>query len=142
MESRRQPRLDEYRFFPFDRDCSGRDTFRLPHILAFAHGYRHELRILQLAVIRGDGGGFGLGFRVPLIVLSPYAKPHTVWHQPGEFDSILRFIEDNWHLKPLTQRDATAPSLRSVFDFGQTPTPKDPLPMRTDCHGPKWTITG
>ena len=86
--------------------------------------------------------GFGLGFRVPLIVLSPYAKPHAVWHQPGEFDSILRFIEDNWHLKPLTQRDATAPSLRSVFDFGQTPTPKDPLPMRTDCHGPKWTITG
>ena len=86
--------------------------------------------------------GFGLGFRVPLIVLSPYARQGVVDHQTGEFDSMLRFIEDNWGLDPLTARDAHAPSLAGAFDFSQTPTNPDPLPLRTDCRGPKWTITG
>jgi len=39
--------------------------------------------------------GFGLGIRVPLLVISPYAK-NGVDHQVGEFSSVLRFIEDNW----------------------------------------------
>ena len=85
---------------------------------------------------------FGLGFRVPLIVLSPYAKPHSIDHHVGEFDSMLRFVEDNWGLKPLTKRDANAPDLSRAFDFSQTPTAPDPLPLRTDCRGPKWKITG
>jgi phospholipase C len=84
---------------------------------------------------------FGYGFRVPLIVLSPYAKQGYVDHRTGEFDSMLKFIEDNWGLVPLTSRDANAPSLANAFDFSQTPTKPDPLPLRTDCHGPKWTIT-
>ena len=86
--------------------------------------------------------GFGLGFRVPMIVLSPYARQGVVDHQTGEFDSMLRFIEDNWGLDPLTARDAHAPTLLHDFDFSQTPTNPDPLPLRTDCRGPKWTITG
>jgi len=84
---------------------------------------------------------FGYGFRVPLIVLSPYAKQGYVDHRTGEFDSMLRFIEDNWGLDPLTSRDAHAPSLANAFDFSQTPTKPDPLPLRTDCTGPKWEIT-
>ena len=55
---------------------------------------------------------------------------------------MLRFIEDNWGLAPLTSRDANAPSLADAFDFSQAPTKPDPLPLRTDCVGPKWTITG
>ena len=62
-------------------------------------------------------------------------------HSTGEFDSMLKFIEDNWGLAPLTSRDANAPSLANSFDFSQTPTKPDPLPLRTDCVGPKWTIT-
>ena len=54
---------------------------------------------------------FGYGFRVPLIVLSPYAKQGYIDHSTGEFDSMLKFIEDNWGLAPLTSRDANAPSL-------------------------------
>jgi phospholipase C len=85
---------------------------------------------------------FGLGFRVPLIVLSPYARQGMIAHRTSEFDSMLRFIERNWGLPPLTERDANAPSLRSDFDFSQAPTPPDPLPPRADCHGSKWKITG
>jgi len=85
---------------------------------------------------------FGYGFRVPLIVLSPYAKQGYIDHRTGEFDSMLKFIEDNWGLQPLTARDRDAPSLANAFDFHQTPTSPDPLPLRTDCRGPKWTITG
>jgi phospholipase C len=84
---------------------------------------------------------FGLGFRVPLIVLSPYARAGSIDHRVTEFDSMLRFIEENWRLKPLTRRDASAPSLRPDFDFSQKPTPPHPLPLRTDCTGPKWKIT-
>jgi len=79
---------------------------------------------------------------VPLIVLSPYAKQGYIDHRTGEFDSMLKFIEDNWGLQPLTARDRDAPSLANAFDFHQTPTSPDPLPLRTDCRGPKWTITG
>ena len=86
--------------------------------------------------------GFGLGFRVPMILLSPYARQGVVDHKTGEFDSMLRFVEDNWGLDPLTARDAHAPTLLHDFDFSQTPTNPDPLPLRTDCRGPKWTITG
>jgi phospholipase C len=84
---------------------------------------------------------FGLGFRVPLIVLSPYARAGFVDHRVSEFDSMLRFIEENWGLKPLTRRDANAPSLRPDFDFSRKPARPHPLPLRTDCTGPKWQIT-
>jgi len=84
---------------------------------------------------------FGLGFRVPLIVLSPYAKEGFVDHRVSEFDSMLRFIEENWGLKPLTSRDAHAGSLRPDFDFSQQPRRPEPLPLRTDCTGSKWQIT-
>jgi phospholipase C len=54
--------------------------------------------------------GFGLGIRVPLLVISPYAK-NGIDHQVGEFSSVLRFIEDNWGLRQLTDRDRLATDL-------------------------------
>ena len=83
---------------------------------------------------------FGLGFRVPLLVLSPYAKPGTIDHHTGSFDSVNAFIERNWGLKPLTARDANAGDLTWDFDFSQAPTPPDPLPLRTDCVGSPWHL--
>jgi phospholipase C len=81
----------------------------------------------------------GFGFRVPLIVLSPYARQGRVSSELGEFSSVLRFIEDNWRLRPyLTARDREATPLLSAFDFEQAPRPRDPLPLRTDCEGPKF----
>ena len=78
----------------------------------------------------------GFGIRVPLLVISPYAKTGYVDHTEGEFSSVLRFIEDNWGLAQLTQRDRNGDNLSEAFDFSSTPRPPDPLPARTDCSGP------
>jgi phospholipase C len=85
---------------------------------------------------------FGLGFRVPLLVLSPYAKSGAIDHHVGSFDSVSRFIEENWRLRPLTARDANAGDLSWDFDFSHAPAPPDTLPLRTDCTGSPWNIIG
>jgi phospholipase C len=82
--------------------------------------------------------GFGFGIRVPMIVLSPYARQGAVSHELGEFSSVLRFIEDNWSLGRLTHRDRRATPMLSAFDFSQSPRPPVPLPVRDDCEGPKF----
>ncbi len=76
----------------------------------------------------------GFGIRVPLLVISPYAKPGFVLSTEAEFSSVLRFIEDNWGLTQLTERDARADDLAGAFDFQQAPRPPAPLPLRTDCE--------
>jgi phospholipase C len=76
---------------------------------------------------------FGFGIRVPLIVISPYARRGAIDHHLGEFSSVLRFIEDDFGLRQLTDRDRDAMDLSSDFDFTQRPRPPDPLPLRTDC---------
>lgn len=81
---------------------------------------------------------FGMAMRVPLLVISPYAKRGHVDHEVGEFSSVLRFIEDNWRLGRLTRRDRSAGNLSYDFDFDQKPRPPDPLELRTDCRGPVW----
>jgi phospholipase C len=82
--------------------------------------------------------GFGFGIRVPMIVLSPYAREGLISHELGEFSSVLRFIEDNWGLTQLTHRDREATPMLSAFDFSQPPRPPVPLPEREDCEGPKF----
>ena len=77
--------------------------------------------------------GFGLGIRVPLLVISPYARRGVVDHHLGEFSSVLRFVEDNWGLRRLTDRDRDATDLSYDFDFTRPPRAADPLPLRTDC---------
>ena len=47
---------------------------------------------------------FGDGPRIPMIVVSPYARGGNVDHTYGDHASILKFIERNWDLKPLTHR--------------------------------------
>jgi phospholipase C len=78
---------------------------------------------------------FGFGVRVPLLIISPYAKRGFVTSELGEFSSVLRFVEDNFGLTQLTHRDREATPLLSAFDFTQEPRPPDPLPVRTDCVG-------
>jgi phospholipase C len=66
---------------------------------------------------------YGLGPRVPLIVISPFAIPGYISHEQGEFSSLALFIEKNWSLPSLGQRDAlsTTSDLSDFFDFDQTP---------------------
>ena len=65
----------------------------------------------------------GLGFRVPLIVVSPYAKHGYVSHVTHEFGSILRFAEETFGIPTLGTRDARSDDLGDMFDFKQRPAP-------------------
>jgi len=62
------------------------------------------------------------GFRVPLIVVSPYAKRGYVSHVTHDFGSLLKFTEKNFNLTSLGYADALADDLSDCFDFSQTPT--------------------
>lgn len=64
---------------------------------------------------------FGYGPRVPLLIISPYAKPNYVTHETGDFSSMLAFIEERFGLGHLTARDHYARDLRDAFDFNQAP---------------------
>jgi phospholipase C len=68
-----------------------------------------------------------LGFRVPMIVVSPYAKPHFVSHTRYDFGSVLQFIEKNFGLGSLGTSDATANSMDDIFDFKQRPSAFKPV---------------
>ena len=75
----------------------------------------------------------GLGPRVPLLVISPYAKQGYISHQLSEFASFDKFIEENWGLPNLGERDAnpSISNLMDFFDFSQTPQQlfvQNPLP--------------
>jgi phospholipase C len=80
-----------------------------------------------------DGFGFDrLGFRVPFIAVSPYARRHHVSHSVYDHTSILRFIEARFGLAALTARDANADPPYDLFDFGAPPAlALPPLPTAT-----------
>jgi len=65
----------------------------------------------------------GLGPRVPLLCISPWAIPGYISHEQAEFSSFAKFAEANWSLPSLGQRDAldSISDLMDFFDFGQTP---------------------
>jgi phospholipase C len=63
----------------------------------------------------------GYGFRVPALMISPYAPAGAVDGTTYDFTSILRFIELNWDVAPLTARDASANSIGSALRFDQAP---------------------
>ncbi|MDX6419340.1 MAG: phospholipase [Trebonia sp.] len=72
--------------------------------------------------------GQPLGYRVPALLISAYARKGLVSHTVLDYTSALRFIEQNWTLAPLTARDAHANSLLGAFDFGQGP--RSPVLLR------------
>ena len=61
----------------------------------------------------------GYGFRVPLLIISPYARHGYVDHAVASHESILRFTEVTFGLPSLTARDANAYDLMNSFDFSQ-----------------------
>jgi phospholipase C len=72
----------------------------------------------------------GLGFRVPLIVVSPYARPGYISHTQHEFGSFLRFTEEAFNLPSLGTRDAISDDLSDCFDFTQSPQPFVPVAVQ------------
>lgn len=69
------------------------------------------------------GCGYVYGFRVPLIVVSPYAKPGYISSADHDFGSILKYIEGVFSLPSLGYADSVADDLSDCFNYNQTPIP-------------------
>ena len=88
-----------------------------------------------VVLVWDDWGGFydhmappqvdalGLGLRVPLLLIAPYARRGYISHTTYSFDSVLRTFEELTDLPPLTARDRAARDLLDSFDFTQRPAP-------------------
>lgn len=96
-----------------------------------------------IVIVWDDWGGFydpvrppqrddqgGPGFRVGMIVVSPYVPPGEISNTVYEFGSIVRFVEDTWNLGRLGTTDETATSIGDIFDFGQSPRTFRPIPSK------------
>jgi phospholipase C len=78
----------------------------------------------------GDTDG-SLGVRVPAMLVAPWAPKAPVSHEQFEHTSVLRMIEANWNLAPLTSRDASAANPADELDFAQpltAPAPRFDVP--------------
>ena len=74
------------------------------------------------------GSGYVYGFRVPLIVVSPYAKAKYISHTTHDFGSILKYIETTFGLNSLGYADAYADDLSDCFNLTQPPIPFQTIP--------------
>lgn len=79
--------------------------------------------IPPIDILPGDiQGDFTItGFRVPLIVFSPFTKKGYVSHTPADFTAMLKFIETRFGLPNLTLRDKMQPDMTEFFDFAGAP---------------------
>ncbi|MDQ3939925.1 MAG: hypothetical protein M3238_01070, partial [Actinomycetota bacterium] len=71
---------------------------------------------------------YGLGPRVPTIVISPWAKPGHIDSRTYEFSSVLKLIETIFDLPSLAARDRRASDMLDAFDFEQKPN--EPLILK------------
>ncbi|MGB6600547.1 MAG: alkaline phosphatase family protein [Candidatus Cybelea sp.] len=74
----------------------------------------------------------GLGIRIPLLIISPYAKKGFVSHTHYEHGSILEFVEDRFGLPRLAATDRRAASLNNCFDFSKPPRKFVPIKSKYD----------
>jgi phospholipase C len=99
-----------------------------------------------IVIVWDDWGGFydhvspprldytGLGFRVPMIIVSPYAKKGYVSHTQYEFGSLLKFTESTFGLPSLGTTDARANNITDAFDFKQSPRAFVPIKLLHKNH--------
>src|SRR6266700_3163133 len=106
-----------------------------------AHNYILDLpRWLRTLLSPVFGGGFArlkaiddgprdyarYGFRVPAVIVSPYARPDYVCSTTFDHTSVLKLIEEKWNLPPLTRRDAAASSPLDMVDLEAEPAFAEP----------------
>jgi phospholipase C len=87
--------------------------------------------------------GVRAGVRVPAILISPYSPPGSVDSTVFTSSSVLRFIESNWKVAPLTSQDRHAADLASAFDFTQPPRASALLamdPVRSGAAQPSGVV--
>ena len=68
------------------------------------------------------------GFRLPLLVVSPFTRKNYVSHTPADYTAILKFIETRFNVPALTQRDAAQMDMTEFFDFQNVPSATPPTP--------------
>jgi phospholipase C len=86
-----------------------------------------------------------LGFRVPNMIVSPFARRHYVGNNPMDHTAILKFVENRFigSSAHLTARDAAQPDLTDFFDFTTVPwatpptTMPTPVPVGSSCNAAK-----
>jgi len=82
------------------------------------------------------------GPRVPTLAISPYARAHYIDHRQYDFASILRYVEDKYHLPRLSTYDAHAHTAADMLDTQQQPLAPLVLHTRTCPPGAYFTTTG
>ena len=75
-------------------------------------------------------GFFFTGFRVPVIVISPFARKNYVSHTVMDYTAVLKLIETRFNLPSLTSRDAAQPDMTEFFDFAGDPWATPPTPPK------------
>jgi phospholipase C len=122
--------------FPKESDHSGTRSAAGPSFVASvvnAIGESQFWSSTAIFVVWDDWGGWydpvapsqldrmGLGFRVPLLVISPYARGGKLSHVPHEFGSILHYAENTFGLPSLGQSDERADDLKDCFNYHRPP---------------------
>ena len=75
------------------------------------------------------------GFRVPLLVISPFTRRNYVSHTVADYTAILKFIETRFGLPSLTKRDAAQMDMTEFFDFNAPPWMTPPNPPAQNTNG-------
>src|SRR4051812_11169763 len=75
------------------------------------------------------------GYRVPLIVVSPFAKKNYVSHTPADYTAMLKLVETRFGLTSLTARDAAQMDMTEFFDFVNPPWMTPPSPPAQSLGG-------
>jgi phospholipase C len=81
------------------------------------------------------------GYRVPLIVVSPYTKQNYVSHTVADTTAILKFIETRFNVPALNARDATQMDMTEFFDFTNPPWTTPPSPPAQNTSGACYLTT-
>jgi phospholipase C len=99
-----------------------RGTWQHGVLRVLAPGYVKNAQELDAGPRRYDR----YGFRVPAVMISPYARRDYVTSQVFDHTSVLKLVEQKWNLPPLTARDAAAVSPLDALDFDNPPAFAEP----------------
>ena len=88
------------------------------------------------------GGYDRYGFRVPAVIVSPFARRNYVSHRVHDHTSFLKLVEIKWNLPALTYRDANASNLLDSLDFRRPPAFLEPPLLPAPGIAPTGCIEG
>jgi len=74
---------------------------------------------------------YRLGPRVPVLVISPWSRSHFIDHRTYDFSSVVKFVENQYHLRHLMTYDRSVDGIGGMLDFKQKPLPPLVLKPRT-----------